>query len=275
MPRSAALGYAYDPTGNRLTATGGSGITTYSYDAANQLTTSVDSSGDVTTYTYDGAGNLIGQNVAGAVTSYIYDGPNRLVAVYSPTGGDVTFQYDPDGRRVQKQTDTELTNFVWDGERLLWETDALGDPQVAYTQSDAGFGNLVSEYQTGSGSYQHAFDALGSSGALVDSSGAASDRWQYSAFGLQQSSDTSGDEPSRLSYGSRQGYQFDLELDLYYCRNRYYDPITGRWTNQDPAQDDELNTYRYVGNNPVNCTDPSGLRAHPIQARAEIHGRWQ
>jgi RHS repeat-associated protein len=42
---------------------------------------------------------------------------------------------------------------------------------------------------------------------------------------------------------------------------RWYDPMTGRWTSQDPlgfdAGDDNL--YRYVGNDPTNVTDPSGL----------------
>ena len=60
-----------------------------------------------------------------------------------------------------------------------------------------------------------------------------------------------------MSYSGQKGYQFDLELDLYYCRNRYYDPALGRWLNKDPAQADELNNYRYVGNNPVTKMIPA------------------
>jgi RHS repeat-associated protein len=272
---SGTITHTYDAVGNRQVMTDNNGVTTtYSYDAANQLTTSIDSTGALTTYTYDGAGNLIGQNVAGAVTSYLFDGPNRLMEVYPATGSDVTFLYDPDGRRVEKEVDgSELTRFVWDGERLLVENNSMNDPQVEYTQGDGsvggglgngGFGNLVSEYQYGGGepiSYQHAFDALGSTGALVDGSGSVDDRWQYSAFGLQQSPSPSDEEPTRLTFGGQKGYQFDSELDLYYCRNRYYDPATGRWINQDPAKADELNTYRYVGNNPVRALDPSGLHS--------------
>ena len=257
------MDYTYDAVGNRKTANVGGVNTTYTYDAANQLHTSVDHAGLHTTYTYDGAGNMVSQNAGGTVTTHVYNGPSRLVEVQSPTAGDVTFVYDPDGRRVEKESTSENTRFVWDGERLLQENDTANEPQVQYTQSasgggESGFGNLVSEYQSGTGtSYQHAFDGLGSTGALLDSSGSAVDRWQYSAFGLQQSAPA--DPPTRMTYAGQKGYQFDLELDLYYCRNRYYDPTLGRWLNQDPAKADKLNAYRYCGNNPVTKNDPSGL----------------
>ena len=257
------MDYTYDAVGNRKTAKVGSVTTTYAYDAANQLHTGVDSTGLHTTYTYDGAGNMVSQNAGGTVTTHVYNGPNRLVEVQSPTAGDATFVYDPDGRRVQKESTSENTRFIWDAERLLRETDTAGETTVDYTQSATGsgegsFGNLVSEYQSGTGTtYQHAFDGLGSTGALLDSSGSAVDRWQYSALGLQQSAPE--DPPTRMSYSGQKGYQFDLELDLYYCRNRYYDPALGRWLNKDPAQADELNNYRYVGNNPVTKSDWSGL----------------
>ena len=274
-PSGPSTTHAYDAVGNRKTVTDSSGTTTYTYDAANQLHTSVDPMGVHTTYTYDGAGNLVSKNVGGTVTTHVYNGPNRLVGVQSPTAGDATFVYDPDGRRVQKESTSENTRFIWDAERLLRETDTAGETTVDYTQSatgsgEGGFGNLVSEYQYDSStSYQHAFDALGSTGALLDSSGSAVDRWQYSAFGLQQSAPE--DPPTRLSYASQKGYQFDLELDLYYCRNRYYDPSLGRWLNQDPAEADQLNTYRYVKNNPVNKTDPSGLQIPIIDPEVDAY----
>jgi uncharacterized protein RhaS with RHS repeats len=49
--------------------------------------------------------------------------------------------------------------------------------------------------------------------------------------------------------------------DLYYYRARYYDPTTQRFLSEDPIGLDagDMNFYRYVGNNPVNYTDSSGL----------------
>jgi RHS repeat-associated protein len=45
----------------------------------------------------------------------------------------------------------------------------------------------------------------------------------------------------------------------YYCA-RYYDPLTGRFLGEDPAQFlAGANFYRYTFNNPANLVDPSGL----------------
>ena len=47
---------------------------------------------------------------------------------------------------------------------------------------------------------------------------------------------------------------------LTYYRARYYDPASRRFTQRDPIGfGGGLNQYAYVGNNPVNFTDPSGL----------------
>ncbi|MDX9715704.1 MAG: RHS repeat-associated core domain-containing protein [Dissulfurispiraceae bacterium] len=51
------------------------------------------------------------------------------------------------------------------------------------------------------------------------------------------------------------------ETGLYYYRARYYDANTGRFISKDPIgfSAGDVNLYRYVGNNPVNWTDPEGL----------------
>ncbi|MCF6245661.1 MAG: RHS repeat-associated core domain-containing protein [Sulfurovum sp.] len=56
------------------------------------------------------------------------------------------------------------------------------------------------------------------------------------------------------------GRETDQE-DLYYYRARYYDPTTQRFLSQDPIEFEagDFNFYRYVGNDPVNFRDPSGL----------------
>ena len=45
-----------------------------------------------------------------------------------------------------------------------------------------------------------------------------------------------------------------------YRRNRYYDPATGRFTQEDPiGLAGGLNLYGYAGGDPVNFSDPFGL----------------
>lgn len=60
------------------------------------------------------------------------------------------------------------------------------------------------------------------------------------------------------------GHYLDNESDLYYARNRYYDPSTGRFTARDLIDEydpQSMNKYLYAGNNPVNYWDPMGLYA--------------
>src|SRR5437867_4308758 len=52
----------------------------------------------------------------------------------------------------------------------------------------------------------------------------------------------------------------DQETAWTYLRTRYYDPETGTYLTKDPIGiKGGLNSYQYVGNDPVNAVDPDGL----------------
>ena len=53
----------------------------------------------------------------------------------------------------------------------------------------------------------------------------------------------------------------ELDSDLYYFNARYYDSNLGRFTSVDPVPSEPA--YQYVGNNPVNMVDPSGMAFVP------------
>jgi len=65
-------------------------------------------------------------------------------------------------------TSAGTTNFIWDGQDVLLETDVSNNTQVTYTQTPAGYGDLVSQRRSTTTSFYH-HDALGSTLALTGS----------------------------------------------------------------------------------------------------------
>jgi RHS repeat-associated protein len=61
------------------------------------------------------------------------------------------------------------------------------------------------------------------------------------------------------------GRFFDKLTGLQNNQNRWYDASVGRWLSEDPIgfSAGDANLYRYVGNGPVNATDPDGLTPKP------------
>ena len=83
----------------------------------------------------------------------------------------------------------------------------------------------------------------------------------YDSFGniVTETNATNGD---RFKFA---GMEYDSTTGQYYDRARFYDPATGRFVSQDPAgfAAGDANLYRYVGNDPTNEVDPSGLAPLP------------
>ena len=55
------------------------------------------------------------------------------------------------------------------------------------------------------------------------------------------------------------GQQYDRISGQYYLRARYYNPVVGRFLQEDVYRGDGLNLYAFCRNNPVVYYDPSGM----------------
>jgi RHS repeat-associated protein len=88
----------------------------------------------------------------------------------------------------------------------------------------------------------------------VSGGAAAGQRLAYDEYGNLSSAANSTGEQFRYT-----GRRYDAETGLYYYRARYYSPQMGRFLQVDPVgYKDDIDLYTYVGNDPLDHTDPSG-----------------
>lgn len=261
----------------------------YTYDAnGNRITSNIHGNGYVTgqgnrllsdgkyNYEYDNEGNLTKQTeiATGKVQELTWDYRNRLVAMVDKdaTGKEtqrVEFTYDAFNRRIAKSVDTNpqdttpavVKQFIYDRSNVLLEfvdSDGAGANQPVLDKRylhGAGVDQVLAQESAGNVVW-HLTDHLGTIRDLVNNSGAVVNHFVYDSFG-QVISQTNSAVNSRYLFTGR---EFDSETGLYYYRARYYDQTTGRFLSQDPIgfAGEDTNLYRYVFNNPLSYTDPTG-----------------
>jgi RHS repeat-associated protein len=100
-------------------------------------------------------------------------------------------------------------------------------------------------------------DHLATPRKATDEAGAVVWQWDSEAFGNKLPESSGATVNLRFP-----GQYYDQETGLYYNYFRYYDPATGRYITSDPiGLQGGLNTYGYVGGNPVYWVDPWGLKS--------------
>ena len=107
--------------------------------------------------------------------------------------------------------------------------------------------------------YAHS-DHLNTPKHLTDDQRTVVWKWEGGAFGRgQETIDPNGDGKKRFSLRFP-GQYYDVETDLNYNYYRDYDSKIGRYLQSDPiGLQGGLNTYAYVGGNPLSYIDPLGL----------------
>jgi RHS repeat-associated protein len=266
--------FSYDDVGNRRSSKFGS--TTYSLTIAGTSNRLTNASGPLPAkvYAYDAAGNLTGD---GQMTYSYSDRGRRQSLTFA--GGTVNYLYNAFEQRARKTGPSSvivsgINDYVYDTDgQLVGEYDANGNPLQETVYLDGQPVAVLKEVLTSDNGtppavtaqvnvYYVYTDQIATPRVITQ----ALDnqivwRWDYvDPFGMMAASEN----PSGLgtfTYNPRfPGQVYDKESSQHYNHHRDYDPQTGRYIESDPiGLAGGINTFGYVGGNPIANTDPMGL----------------
>ena len=248
-PEGVISRYGYDACGNRIKKEENSCRTVYTYNGKNQLITE-ESDQEKIRFTYNQQGSMISREGLSGRSRFYYNSKNQQIRTETEEGQVQENRYDAEGLRYEVRENANRIRFVYHQGELLYEK-----------------GGEEGSYHLGSGTeavwwseetyYYHQDEQL-STAFITNEKREIQNHYQYDAFGngICQEEGIS----NRIRYT---GQQYDGVTGQYYLRARYYNPIVGRFLQEDVYQGDGLNLYAYCGNNPVRYYDPSGYSKTP------------
>jgi RHS repeat-associated protein len=246
LPNSQA--FDYDGNGNRTLLTENATPFLYSSLAGSNRLLST-AGPQAKSYSYDLAGNITGDGVH----TYGYDDRGRFINLDS---GTVTYSHNGQGQRVTKNNGTTVLFAYDEAGNLIGEYDASGN----VVQEHVWFNSAPVAVLEGANKHYVHTDHLGTPRAVSDGNTVIW-RWESDPFGSTTANEDPDGNSTAFTYNLRfPGQYYDVESALHYNYYRTYDPSTGRYLESDPiGLGGGLNTYGYVGGNPLSAFDPFGL----------------
>ena len=226
-------------------------------------------------YTVNDVGTTTGRSGSSVCDTFAYDQANRLTQAVVGTCSTSTtssYAYSGDGVRARKTVGAAATRYVYDLAAGLPVLLDDGTRKYVWGAAGAGLGLAYNvSLSTGATEVYHQ-DHLGSVREVTDGDGHITTIYLTDEYGVPTTKQApSGQQPSD------QPFWFTGELQdagtgetgLVYLRARYYEPGIGRFVSRDTwsgsaSNPASLNRYGYVGNNPTNASDPTGLRTYFI-----------
>jgi RHS repeat-associated protein len=266
--------FTYDPVGNRLTDDKTTG--NWDYNQNNEL-----QGVDDTQFRYNLNGQMTEKTVEGVKTTYRYNLDGRLSEIRDNNDLIVAqYQYDPFGRRTSKhlyQTG-EIIYFFYSDEGLIAEYEESGQliqsygykPNSLFTTNPVFSRRPDFTAQAKGGYVYYINDHLATPQKLITETGYKVWEASADAFGKTVVTNNEFRNPLRFS-----GQYTDDESNLRYNYFRYYDSTLGRYITSDPiGLNGGLNTYGYVGGNPLYWVDPFGLSSRRGSQPPTNYNQW-
>ncbi len=284
--------YRYDANGNRTTSSSGSTTRNYTVQTASNRLDALNN--PARNMLYDTAGNTSSdvQSGSSANMTAAYNLEGRLDYLTQSGRAGLVLYYDAFGRRVVRRalpTSGPIclpatggngpdcaamvsTLYAYDtahhliGEynsngTLITEYVWLGDTPVAVIKPDASAPGGIQIYAIHT-------DHLDTPRILLDAQGNVRWRWVGEPFGVAPAEEQPTAGLAAVQQNLRfPGQQYEPLGGRHYNHFRDYDPTTGRYVQSDPiGLNGGINTYSYVGGNPLTRTDAKGLFFSSVDA---------
>jgi RHS repeat-associated protein len=202
-------------------------------------------------FAYNSRGNISHwESVSGSLTTIGYDA-RGLSSHFVKGGVQHYFDRDHQGVLLSHRQGSERDHYYFQGAQLLSERDGSSAQFKDYIYLN---GQLIGVYDDSDGLNNVITGHLGQPVAMFNASGTLVWRGVVDGYDIAVEVEST---PLKMRFP---GQYAILGNGLYYNYHRDYDPSIGRYLQSDPiGLAGGMNTYAYVGENPIMRIDPLGL----------------